>query len=205
MNRQALEKPFPAEVIRTRKGAHGQLSYVEGAHYIRRLNEAFDGDWSWTILSKEVRENEVIVLGSLEIEGRFKQAFGGSRVTSKTTTGESVSLADDFKAASTDALKKACSLLGIGLDLYVSPEPGIEAAPQSAAPNRGYLREVPRDMAGPPRLTGKQLKAIYAIAGAHGISDADLKRQCKDAHGVMPEYLSKQDASALIEQLSGER
>lgn len=43
MNRAALEKPFPEELIKTRKGAFGkELSFIEAVHYIRRLNDAFD-------------------------------------------------------------------------------------------------------------------------------------------------------------------
>ena len=204
MDRAVLERAFPTEVIRTRKGAHGQVSYVEAAHYIRRLNEAFAGEWSWTIISKEQRDTEVIVVGALEANGRVKHAFGGSRVTTKTGTDSQVSLADDFKAAATDALKKACSLLGIGLDLYTTEPATADGATDPSAGRRTQLREVPREQAEPSRLTVKQLRAIYAIATANGVSDTELKKQCKDTFGVMPEYLSRQDASALIERL-GER
>jgi hypothetical protein len=202
MDRQALERPFPQEVIKSRKGAHGQVSYVEAAHYIRRLNEAFDGKWSWSIVAREQLDGQVLVVGALEVGGMVKHAFGGSRVTTKAGGTDPISLADDFKAAGTDALKKACSLLGIGLDLYTASEPADEQAAEQQGPRRYPLRDVSRDPSEPARLTGKQLKAIYAIASAHGLSDTELKRQCKEAYGVMPEYLSKSDASQLIEKLS---
>ena len=201
MDRQALERPFPQEVIKSRKGAHGQVSYVEAAHYIRRLNEAFDGKWSWTIVSREAMDGQVLVVGALDVGGMVKHAFGGSRITTKTGSAEAINLADDFKAAGTDALKKACSLLGIGLDLYAVNEPAGDAP--SEQPVRRYpLRDVSKDSSEPSRLTGKQLKAIYAIASSNGLSDPELKRQCKEEFGVMPEYLSKSDASQLIEKLS---
>lgn len=201
-NRAILDKPFPPEVIRTRKGAHGPVLYVEAAYYIRRLNEAFDGDWGWTIISKELREGEVVVLGALDANGRTKHAFGGSKVTTKTASGEVVSVADDFKAASTDALKKACSLFGIGLDLYTSDQPSNDSRPDVSPRRVSGLREVTREPATPDRLTAKQLRAIYAIATAQGISDAGLKGECRELFGVMPEYLSRRDASTLIEKLS---
>jgi hypothetical protein len=39
-------------------------------------------------------------------------------ITKAKETGEIISLADDLKAAATDALKKAATLLGVGLHLY---------------------------------------------------------------------------------------
>jgi hypothetical protein len=119
MNRAALEKPFPEDLIKTRKGAFGKdLSFVEAVHYIRRLNDAFDSGWTWKIVSHEINGSEVIVHGVLEGGGQAKHAFGGSTITTNKTTGEVISVSDDLKAAATDALKKACSLFGIGLELY---------------------------------------------------------------------------------------
>jgi hypothetical protein len=210
MNRAVLERPFPSEVVKSRKGSFGSIAYVEAVHYIRRLNEAFDGDWNWTIHSHQIDGTEVIVHGVIEAGGVIRHAFGGSHVTTNKTTGEVVSLGDDLKAAATDALKKACSLLGIGLELYggISEDIPAEGAPATMKPAdataRPPLRAVPSDTPVAPgnRLTAKQLKAIYAIATASGLSDGDLKRACRDSFGVMPEFLSKRDASAFITTLS---
>lgn len=199
MNRALLEKPFPQDAVKTRKGPFGQdLSYVEAAMYIRRLNEAFESRWSWRIIEHKELGSEVMVHGALEVDGVVKHAFGGSSITTQRGTGETVSVADDLKAASTDALKKACSMLGIGLDLHsMSAEnqqpngsPRLQAVPpESTATERN-------------RLTAKQLRAIYAIAHAQGLSESDLKRNCQEAFGVMPEYLTRSDASAYIERMS---
>lgn len=210
MNREVLERPFPAEVVKTRKGAHGDVSYVEAPHYIRRLNEAFDGKWSWKILSHQVNDAEVVVQGALEIEGLVRHAFGASGITVAKGTGEVVSLGDDIKAAATDALKKACSLLGIGLDLY-APVDGSKAAPQptrSPAPQaRPAGPTQPREQPGVEpidrnRLTAKQLKAIYAIGHSHGLSDPELKQRSRQSFGVLPEFLSRAQASQMIEALN---
>lgn len=200
MNRSVLEKPFPAEAIKTRKGPFGHdLSYVEAALYIKRLNEAFEARWSWRILEHRELGSEVLVHGALEVDGIAKHAFGGSSVTTNKGTGEVVSIADDLKSAATDALKKACSMLGIGLDLYASQ-------PDDQASRSPRLRAVPPENHQPPpernRLTAKQLRAIYAIAHAQGMSEGDLKRRCQDAYSVMPEYLTRMDASSLIESMS---
>ena len=63
MNRDILERPFEAAMIKSRRGAFGKtLSYVEGADYIRRLNDAFDGEWSFEIVEHHLRDAEVYVL-----------------------------------------------------------------------------------------------------------------------------------------------
>jgi len=208
MNRAVLEKPFPADIIKTRKGAFGaQLSYVEAVHYIQRLNEAFEGAWSWRVQSHEVRDSEIIVLGVLEAGGQVRQAFGGSGITTSKATGEVVSIADDLKAAATDALKKACSLLGVGLDLYgrETPEAGSRVEPPTGVPanSNGHRREEspPVFDADRNRLTAKQLKAIYAIAHGRGMTDQQIKTTAVKTLGSAPEFLSRQDASTFIDQL----
>jgi hypothetical protein len=209
MDRALLEKPFTPEVVKTRKGAFGELSYVEAAHYIRRLNDAFEGQWSWRIVSHQIEGSEVIVLGVLEAGGASKHAFGGSAITTNRTTGEVVSQADDLKAAATDALKKACSLFGIGLDLYTSSVEPAAVNPTAGSPRLRTVPSAPPARAEQPtappernRLTAKQLRAIYAIGHAQGLSDAALKKRSLEAFGVAPEFLSRTDASALIESLS---
>ncbi len=102
MDRQLLEQPFPQNIVRSRKGLSGkQFSYVEGAEYIKRLNDAFDGDWSFEIVEHQIQPDEVIVLCKLTANGVVKSAFGGSSVTVAKNTGEVVSIADDLKAAAT--------------------------------------------------------------------------------------------------------
>lgn len=122
MNLDILEKPFESEIIRTRRGQSGRsFSYVEGADYIRRLNLAFDGQWSFEVVDHTILDREVIVIGRLEAEGITKVSFGGSTITVNSQSGQPVSLADDLKAATTDSLKKAASLFGLGLHLNSAP------------------------------------------------------------------------------------
>ena len=219
LNRAVLERPFPAGSIRSRKGAFGrQLHYVEGLYYIRRLNEAFDGGWSWQVLLHEVHGNEVVVLGALEAAGIRKFAFGGSTVTTHATTGEALSLADDLKAAATDALKKACSLFGVGLELYeeaeaTSPRPRPSAPPlttqrvrpsstaSAPEPRAARAEPPPEDEPERQRLTVRQLRALYAIGHGKGMTDRALKGLAVERFGAAPEFLTRDQASRLIDEL----
>ena len=75
MNRALLEKPFEAAQIRQRRGPYGLLDYVEGHSVIQRLNEAFEGAWSFEVTHHEIREDEVLVIGRLGAENVTKMAL----------------------------------------------------------------------------------------------------------------------------------
>ena len=208
LNRAALEKPFPEELIRTRKGAFRKdLSFVEAVHYIRRLNDAFESGWSWKIVSHEANGSEIIVHGVLEAGGQAKHAFGGSGITTNKTTGEVISISDDMKAAATDALKKACSLFGIGLEMHAG---ATGDADQDAGRNREPASENGKagNGAGPTddrnRLTAKQLKAIFAIGHVKRMTDGEIRQTSVKTFSCAPEYLSRSDASTYIDQLKAE-
>lgn len=126
MNRELLEKPFAPQQIKQRQGNYGHiLDYVEGHAVIARLNQAFDGNWTYELVDHRILEEtgEVLVLGRLATEGITKMAFGSKRITRDKETKSIISLGDDLKAASTDALKKTASLLGVGLYLYADSRP----------------------------------------------------------------------------------
>ena len=120
MNRELLEKPFEPGKIKQRKGRDGLLDYVEGHTVIARLNEAFEGQWSFEIVRHDILEDrdEILVLGKLSAEGVVKMQFGVAQITRDKESKQIVSLGDDVKAAGTDALKKCATFLGVGLHLY---------------------------------------------------------------------------------------
>ena len=100
MNRELLEKPFAPEQIKQRIGIYGNvLDYIEGHAVIKRLNDAFDANWSFEIIKNQILEDkdEVVVLGKLAAENVvIKSQFGSSRITRARDTGEIISLADDL-------------------------------------------------------------------------------------------------------------
>jgi hypothetical protein len=143
MNRQLLEDPFTPAQIKHRKGNFNRtLAYIEAPAVINRLNDAFDGTWSFDILEHHILQEEVLVLGRLTVEGIVKTQFGNSQITRKKDTGDVISLGDDLKAAATDALKKAATLLGVGLHLYDEKNNG-QAQPPHTQPYPGNNQQVP--------------------------------------------------------------
>ena len=128
MNRQLLEQNFSQEEIKQRDGSFGHtLNYVSGYTVIERLNQAFESLWSFEIVSHEIHQDEVSVIGKLIAEDVVKTQFGSSRITKARDTGDVVSLADDLKSAATDALKKCSTLLGVGLHLYADKASSVSA------------------------------------------------------------------------------
>ena len=55
LNRELLEKPFDPSQIKQRKGNFGNvLNYIEGNEIIRRLNDSFDGEWSFEVVDYKI-------------------------------------------------------------------------------------------------------------------------------------------------------
>jgi hypothetical protein len=149
VNREVLCRPFPPEAVKTRPGQRGKtLSYVEVATVIARLNEGCES-WSFEVVSHRVDADEVIVVGKLTADGQTKMHFGGASIT-LGNDGRAVSVADDLKAAASDALKKCASLFGVALEMYGG----------ACAASNGRSR--PRAPEPDDRVSARQLAAIQA-------------------------------------------
>lgn len=203
MNRTLLEQPFSAEQVRQRAGNFGKtLDYIEGHAVVQRLNDAFDGQWSFEIVKHEVLDNEVIVQGRLTAEGISKVQFGSSQVTRNKDTKEVISLADDLKSAATDALKKAATLFGVGLHLYAGrPETGDNPKPAQGKADMKLVGDNASNGNGNGRLSQKQHSFLLTLADERGISRKDLNQMSLERYAVNVEFLSKADASAFIGEI----
>ena len=210
MNRELLEKPFSPAQIQQRKGLDGDvLDYVAGAAVIQRLNEAFNAEWAFEILDHHIYEKEVVVLGKLTAQGIAKCQFGKSKITRKKETKAEVSIGDDLKAATTDAIKKCATLFGIGLHLYFENGTGEEKSSGAngrrdenpSAASRGNAKPNGESQNG--RLTAKQLSAIFALAKVKDWSNKDVRDFTHEMFGKMPDFLTKKEASAVIQHLQG--
>jgi hypothetical protein len=161
------------------------------AAVIERLNEACDL-WSFEVEKHEVQDGEAIVLGKLTADGVVKMAFGGSSVT-VDREGSIVSIADDLKAAASDALKKAASMLGVGLELYgggrrdETPDRPRERAPEKPG----------------ERITTRQLAALNGACRRQGMPQGELMSLVRSKTGRDSlADLTRREASDLITELS---
>ena len=199
MNRELLEKPFSPDQIKQREGVFGDvLDYVEASAVIYRLNEAFEAEWMFEILDHHIYEKEVVVLGKLTAQGIAKCQFGKSKITLTKDEKRQVSIGDDLKAAASDCIKKCATLWGIGLHLYMDVSNGDDRPAPST--NRGAASN--GDTAN-GRLTAKQLSAIFALAKVKDWSNKDVRDFTHEMFGKMPDFLTKKEASAVIQHLQG--
>jgi len=210
MNRELLEKPFAPEQIKQRVGSFGNvIDYVEGHAIIKRLNDSFDGLWSFEIVKHEVMDDldEVIVLGRLSAGDVMKMQFGSSRITRAKETGNVISLADDLKAAATDAMKKCATLLGVGLHLYNGDRALNEKNGQGRQENSRNGTEQqgqPQDdngNGGGGRITNRQLNYLVNLGRSLGWTSKDLDEESLELYGSKMAYLNVKDASGFIEAL----
>lgn len=150
--RNKMAQPIPTELIKQREGGGKKmLSYLSGSTVVDMLNNAFGYAWNWETKREWIEESQPAinkyvngkfsnnpadwtlesqgpvahVLGTLTVflktdDGIVelkKDGYGSKSVLGKQNDQESI-----FKAAGTDALKKAASLFGIGLALYRDEE-----------------------------------------------------------------------------------
>jgi Rad52/22 family double-strand break repair protein len=207
MNRELLEKPFAPEQIKRRQGTNGDvLDYIEGCAVIQRLNECFDAEWIFEIQDHRVYDDEVVVLGKLTLQGISKSQFGKSRITRSKKDNSIISLGDDLKAAATDCLKKCATLFGVGLHLYFDvPQAVPNGNGHGSSSGNGELHSNGSQGNGfdSGRLTARQLSAIFSMAKARGWSNKQVRDFSQEMFGKLPDFLNKNEASAVIQHLQG--
>ena len=133
-----LAAEIPQQLIKEKPGK-GNLTYISGCVVIDMLNKLTNYAWDWHIDEHWVEKSEpkfnpkydnepqpqgpvVHVIGTLTLHLRDENGeefvIKKSACGAKTVVGGQNEQKDNFKAASTDALKKAASLVGIGAQLY---------------------------------------------------------------------------------------
>ena len=149
---QTLQQSTPAMYIRERPVRGGKKAkYVEVGYVISQLNAVFGApNWEFEVLEQGQtdRKNENNTDGEVWVRGKITiiDHKNGYRV-SKTQYGQhnihkNVPIGDAFKAASSDSLKKAASLLGIGLDVMWGQ---LEATHTDSSKNQSDKPEMTSD------------------------------------------------------------
>jgi hypothetical protein len=180
-------------------------------HYVDRLHEAFDHDWSFELTRREIIGDQILVEVKLTAAGLIKTGIGGAAITRGEDNKTVLSLADDIKMAEADGLKRACRLLGIGSELYATEQDDdgnvISSPPRSVpAQHRAGPHSLPPSPLPPrERLTSAQLKGIKDRAKKQGLDPAGFRKQIKTTYGIELEYLNRKQASEVITGLDNNR
>jgi hypothetical protein len=191
-----LMQRTPKREIKMRQGRGGlQFAYVEHGYVTERLNLVFGFNWDFEIVDKQILEDEVIVEARLTVrtpggQTIVKTQFGGADIKRHALgpkNGRPLSIADDYKAAASDALKKCASLLGIGLDLYGRDRPAEQSDRSEAdtptrlpeAPPRAEVIDVPTGIGTlegnrSGMCTGRQISDIEVLSRRAGMDAEEL-------------------------------
>jgi hypothetical protein len=129
---QRLAAPFETTFRDQRGGI--DLEYITGEQCVSRLNQVL-GPVAWSFVVREhglnAEADEMWVLGELTvtIDGTTatRQQFGSQKIKRARQTGNPLDIGFDLKGASTDALKKCASLIGVGLYLSRKEAPAAAA------------------------------------------------------------------------------
>lgn len=123
----------PVEHVYTRPGKGGQkFSYVTGNYVTKVLNFVFGWNWDFEVIAHGKEGGQVWVQGKLTVkspkgETITKTQFGRADIKTLKSTKEMLDFGNDLKSATTDALKKCASMLGIASDIYGKMEYKQEA------------------------------------------------------------------------------
>jgi hypothetical protein len=120
-----IMKKTPAQFVHKRpaKGG-GQWDFVTGGYVKKVLNLMFGWDWDFQVINFDmnIQAKQTIVHGQLtcRTNGKtiIKHQFGRADIKFRKNTEIPLDLGNDLKAATTDALKKCASELGIAADIY---------------------------------------------------------------------------------------
>jgi hypothetical protein len=224
INKDALVKPFKPEIKTFMSKGFGpgksnkgyDVTYVQSEHYIRRINEAFGHMVTTQVLSVEEKTDPITKKVSLLCHLKViaivdesiieKEDFGGCDlrwVSHNRKTSEKVwksrDYIDAYKTAFTDAFKRCCRQLGIGIEIACGPEPGFE-----------YDGEIPPNDNKKPddKATKEQWLEIRKLSGIDPSESESHKKRYKEfveqlckGLNADPKKLTGYQAKAIIDKL----
>jgi hypothetical protein len=156
MDTKIIAKLIEPVEMYERSGPGGvRFQYLKGGSVIDRLNEAFEYEWSSEVLSCERIDDFIVarlrlsvrVLSSVDGTTTvvFKEAFGGSDIKRARVDKSIIDIGNAYKAAFTNALKKAALQFGVGLksedeDGVEEEKPPVVRRPPSPEAERFHSR-----------------------------------------------------------------
>ena len=174
-----LSLPLPAEAV-TPHPTKKFLSSIKSIYVTERLNEVF-GVGRWRIETDAVEKQERMVVVKLKFSipdyGIYYECYGGN---------DNPDLGDAYKGATTDAITKVASWLGIGADVFkgkytngkfqaaaqntkpaqpAAPDPIPAGAPAPVAPKK----RITADMLNDPILRDQFMR--WAYKGSRTVKD----------------------------------
>lgn len=178
----------PKDVVYQRPVRGGaNVDYIPGWWFIEQLNSLFSHLWDFDVLSEFVGQQQVWVKGRLTVKlsdgtTASKTAYGGSDIKKygdrSDKAGQIIDIGDDLKAAATDALKKAATLLGFAADIY-----GKREVIEQTGPSKSHL------------------STLYKIGESKGLDKEKVNDLCMQKYGKLPHEIETVLVLGLIQEL----
>lgn len=185
----ALTAPFPS--LQHRAIGGDDVPYLTGEQVVTRLNEVFGPQgWSFVVIEHglSAEADEFWCLGRLTVrwQGRevIRDQFGSNKVKRQRSSGTPLDIGFDTKGSATDALKKAASLIGIGLDLSAK-------TPTGGQPGKA-----------PPAATGFDWTVFWSAIRARGLEAVHVTDRLGMSAG---EYVTQHPGLTTAELLADPR
>lgn len=120
MNLDNLKKPLPSEAI-TQHPTKTYLSSIKAIYVTERFNDVFGvGKWTQRVQSEHVNHETGMVVVKVVFEvpeiNIYYESFGGN--DNGGINSKNFDLGDAYKGATTDALTKIGSYLGVAIDVF---------------------------------------------------------------------------------------
>ena len=117
-----LTEPIPEneinwkpQVVKVDEGYALMVAYVDARWVAQRLDEATDGDWHFTFDVLDKTTDSVVIKGCVTACGITREDVGEYK---RERQGDDMEM---FKAAVSDAFKRAAVMFGVGRELYSLP------------------------------------------------------------------------------------
>lgn len=167
---ERLTAQFATSEHATVKKGGAEQTYAPWTEYVERLNAVLEQGWSFRVIREGFTPTECWVLGEIEatIDGvrTVRQQYGCEPIA----VGQSAN-GDLLKKAASDAVKKAASLLGIGLYLSVKEErEAVKAAMRTevqAEAKRQADERAARSKPTPPTPINDAVRDAAVLTGAN--------------------------------------
>lgn len=201
VNLELLTAPFPSAAIKQRTVGGGRsLSYVEGHTVIHRLNSATNFTWDLRILdiTSMLIGNQTVLRAHVRITIPglgSREHIGVQSIADRA--GE-----DLVKGAVTDAIKKAATLFGVGLELY-GPDYGsgeLDSKPVKADAGGGGDRQS-LGILKAGRERGLNDEEVLDVAHAY-VGRIDLHSMDRDTATKLWAFLSRGSNEEIVEAAS---
>lgn len=181
----ALNRPLPAEAV-TPHPTKKFLSSIKSIYVTERLNEVF-GIGRWSIKSEVVENHDkmVVVKATFSVPSYAieYECYGGN---------DNADRGDAYKGATTDALTKIGSWLGIGADVFKGKhDKTAKPAPAQPQPTRKAITAIQLD---DQKTCDALLKWAYAAKNAHPDKQFNAGEYLAKSYDVTEQIRNRFDA-----------